>query len=250
MDISILKRLGFSDKEIKVYLKLLEYGAISVRGLAEISGLNRGTTYDVLKKLQEDGLVNYFEKDSKQRFVAEDPEKLLDLLHNKKNDLEKTEDKIKEFIPQLRSMQDDGDDSTPSTKLYEGRTGIRMILDDILNTLEKSDDREKEYCIYSAMDASEDINDAYPDFTKKRIDIGIRVKSISLAKGGKLHGLDERRWLSTDEKSATFILVYFGKCAFISRDKAGAPVGVIIENKKLYDTQKIIFSELWKFLGK
>ena len=250
MDISILKKLGFSDKEIKVYLKLLEYGAISVRGLADVSGLNRGTTYDVLKKLQEEGLINYYEKDSKQRFVAEDPEKLLELLQSKQEELEKTKNKVKELIPQLRSMQEDGDNNTPSTKLHEGRVGIRLILDDLLSTLENLDEKEKEYRIYSAMDASRDINESYPDFTQKRIVAGIRVKSISLAQGGTLHGLDERRWLSTDEKSATFILVYAGKCAFISRDKAGAPVGVIIENRNLFDTQKIIFEELWKFLGK
>ena len=35
--------IGSTDKEIKVYLGLLEYGAISVRGLAEVTSLNRGT---------------------------------------------------------------------------------------------------------------------------------------------------------------------------------------------------------------
>jgi HTH-type transcriptional regulator, sugar sensing transcriptional regulator len=250
MNIAILKKLGFSDKEIRVYLTLMEYGAMSVRGLAELSEINRGTAYDILKKLQEKGLVNYFQKDSKQKFVAEDPEKLLQVIENQKDELEAASMEIGDLIPELRSMREDYDDSTPSTKLFEGRIGIRLILDDLLSTLEKGKENEREYYIYSATASSEDINEAYPDFTKKRIKAGIRVKSISLAKGGQLNGLDERRWLATDEKSATFILVYRNKCAFISRDKTGAPVGVIIENKNIYETQRVIFGEIWKFLEK
>ena len=67
-------------------------------------------------------------------------------------------------------------------------------------------------------------------------------------RGGRKHGLDERRWLGSNEDSATYILIYAGKCAFISRDAKGAPVGVIIENKMIYETQRVIFLRLWKLL--
>jgi hypothetical protein len=76
------------------------------------------------------------------------------------------------------------------------------------------------------------------------------VKAISLAKGGRTSGKDERRWLGTDEESATFIIIYAGKCAFISRDAAGLPVGVIIENRMIFETQKVIFNKLWGMLGR
>ena len=46
VDISLLKKLGFTDKCAQVYLALLRLGPSSVRALAEESGLNRGTTYD------------------------------------------------------------------------------------------------------------------------------------------------------------------------------------------------------------
>ena len=80
MEVIILKKLGLSDKEIKIYLKLLECGATSVRGLAELCGLNRGTVYDTLKRLQNAGLVSYYHQETKQRFVAEEPEKLISQL--------------------------------------------------------------------------------------------------------------------------------------------------------------------------
>jgi HTH-type transcriptional regulator, sugar sensing transcriptional regulator len=245
MDKTILKKIGFSDKEIKIYLTLLEYGAISVRGLAELSGINRGTAYDILKKLQEQGLVSFYHEDTKQKFVAENPAKLLDLLKHQESELHKMKSGIEELIPELSLLQDRGD-KHPTSKLYEGFKGVKYILEDVLNVME--DSKDKEYYIYSATELSEDMNKAYPDFTKARIKKNIRVKAISLAEGGRTHGLDERRWLGTHDKSATFIIIYDNKCAFISRDAKGSPVGVIIENKNIYKTEKIIFLRLWEAL--
>ncbi len=246
MDITILKKLELGDKEIKIYLTLLEYGAISVRGLAELSKINRGTAYDILKKLQEQGLVSFYHEETKQKFVAENPSKLLDLLRQKESDLHKTKGGLEELIPELSLLQDRGD-KHPTSKLYEGHKGVKYILEDVLETMVNS--KTKEYYIYSATELSEDMNKAMPDFSKARIRKKISVKAISLAEGGKTHGLDERRWLGTHDKSATVIIIYDNKCAFISRDAKGAPVGVIIENENIYETQKLIFLQLWHSLG-
>ena len=243
MNITILKKIGLNDKEIKVYLSLLEYGAVSIRGLADITGLNRGTVYDILKKLQNQGLASYYHKEKKQQFVAEEPEKLLKIINDKTEKLQKAKNSLKELIPELSSLKDKGPDK-PVTKFYEGKPGIKFILEDLLSTVLK----DNEYYIYSATNASDDLNNAYPNFTRDRIKKKIHVKAISLAKGGTLSGLDERRWLGTEDESATFIIIYSNKCAFISRDARNQPVGVIIENKMIYETQKKIFLQLWKLL--
>ena len=108
MESSLLKKLNLNDKEIKIYLSLLEYGAISVRGLADLSGINRGTVYDILKKLQDLGLASFYHADTKQKFVAEPPEKLLALLNEKETELKNTKKQIKEIIPELNSLSDKG----------------------------------------------------------------------------------------------------------------------------------------------
>ena len=245
MDVTILKKIGLGDKEIKVYLGLLEYGAISVRGLAEIVGINRGTVYDILKKLQGIGLVSYFHQKTKQQFVAEDPEKLFKLTQEKESELRDIKSRIKEMIPELKSLQDKKENQ-PVTKFYENKSGVKSILEDVIESTAGSD--HKEYYVYSAKNASDDLNSAYPEFTKDRIKNKIRVKAISLAEGGGTSGLDERKWLGTNDESATFILIYAGKCAFVSRDARNNPVGVIIENNMIYETQKTIFLQLWSFL--
>lgn len=248
MDIAIFKKLGLGDKEIAVYLSLLEHGASSVRNLALLANLNRGTAYDILKKLQEVGLVSFFHKNTKQNFVAEDPERILKLLFDREQDLKKAEEKIKELIPELRSLQEKGG-GKPTTKFYEGKAGIKFILDDVLNSAKELE--IKEYYVYSAAGVREDVYGAYPDFNKKRIKGGIKANTISLSEGGGTYGIDERKWLKTEKSSAgnmTYILIYANKCAFISRDSHNNPVGVIIENSMIYETQKILFLQMWKLI--
>jgi sugar-specific transcriptional regulator TrmB len=248
MDITIFKKLGLSDKEMAVYLSLLEHGASSVRNLASLTNLNRGTTYDILKKLQEAGLVSFFHKNTRQNFVAEDPERILKLLFDRGQDLKKAEEKIKDLIPELRSLQEKGG-GKPTTKFYEGKTGVKFILDDVLLSIKNQAD--KNYYVYSAAGVREDVYSAYPDFNKKRIKNNIKVNTISLSEGGSTYGLDERKWLKvreTDKGNMTYILIYADKCAFISRDSRNNPVGVIIENRMIYETQKTLFLQMWKLI--
>jgi len=247
MDLNVFKKLNLSEKEITVYLSLLKSGSASIRNLAEASNLNRGTVYDVLKKLQEIGLVSFYHQDTKQKFVAEDPEKITELIHLREQELRQLEIKVQEIIPELKSLQEKGGER-PVTKFYEGKSGIHFILEDILEQMKKS--HEKDYYIYSAVGVREDVYSAYPDFNKKRIKNKISAKTISLSPGGGTYGMDDRKWLNVKSESEgmTYILIYDGHCAFISRDVNSNPVGVIIENKMIYETQKTIFLQLWKLI--
>ena len=188
MDITILKKLGLSDQEIQVYLVRLENSTLSVRAIADLTGINRGTVYDILKSLQELGLVVYYHADTKQKFVAEDPEKLIELVRSREAEIKNVESNLKSLVPELKSLQDKGGDK-PATKFYEGAQGVKSILEDLLKTMNNA--KDKEYYVYSAKNASDDLNKAFPDFTKKRIKAGIHVKVLSLAKGGGLSGWDE-----------------------------------------------------------
>ncbi len=43
-------------------------------------------------------------------------------------------------------------------------------------------------------------------------------------------------------------MMYGGKTAYISLDAKEEPVGVVIENEGVYQTQKLIFDQLWQTL--
>lgn len=245
MDIDILKKIGFNDKTAKIYLALLNLGPSSVRNLADFCGLNRGTTYDNLKWLQENGAVNYYQKETKQFFVAEDPDKLRKIIDDKKLELADTNKKLDKMIPELQALYNSGG-QRPVARYYE-RKEIKEILEDVLEVCEMSG--ELEYRIYSPQGMREYLYEDFETFSDVRIAKNIKVKAIAIGQGGETRGLDERKWIDSQAgKNETYIIIYPGKTAYISLDKQSQPIGVVIENVGIYETQKIIFDNLWKLI--
>lgn len=244
---SLLKNFGLNDKETAVYTALIELGPSPVRTIASKSKVNRGTSYDILKSLIDQGLVTYYNQETKQYFVAESPEKLIDALEDKQKQLEEVKKDIQVALPELQSMFEQ-EGGRPTVKLYEGAKGVKKILEDVLETLAES--KEKTYYVYSSSSLRKNVYDAMPDFSKKRISKKILVNTISLDEGGQLVGLDARKWLPAgkDNLKSTYELIYNGKVAHISLGTSDNPIGVVIENEAIYQTQKLVFEFLWNKL--
>lgn len=241
----ILKNFGLSEKEIAVYLALVELGPSSVRDISAKSKINRGTSYDILKSLIEIGIVSYYNKESKQYFMAEPPEKLLGAIDQKKEDLDEVRKNLESSLPLIKTLFEK-QGGKPTVKLYEGAKGIKQILEDVLASV--AEEKNKEYYVYSSSSVRENVHEAMPEFSKKRIKQNIKVKTIALGEGGQLNGLDERKWMPTKSQNlkATYELIYAGKVAHISLDNSENPVGVVIQNQEIYETQKMIFEFVWK----
>lgn len=240
-----LKKIGLSDKEIKIYLASLKLGPSPVRKIGLEAGINRGTAYDILKALIDLGLISYYHQDKKQYFIAENPARLNDVLEKKQQQLEKIKDDVTEIIPQLKSIYD-GADTKPVVKFYDGKNGIKVILDDVINICQKSND--KQYYAYPSSTIKSFLYEVYPNFSADRIKARIKVKVISIGPGGETRGLDERKWLTKKESAPTYTLIYPGKVAMISIDSNQNPIGVIIEDFNIYKTQKMIFEVIWEKL--
>jgi len=244
MHIELLKKLNFSDKQAKIYLELLKLGPSSVRILAKNTGINRGTVYECLKDLLNMGLVSYYKKTTKQYFVAEDPEKLQDLVERQTEELGDVSKKLDSFIPELKSLYDSGGQQ-PISRYYEEKE-INKILEEVLEVSEHSE--EKEYYIYSAEGIRNEIYKNFETFSDVRISKGIKVKVISLGEGGRLRGFDERKFLKIENQKPTYILIYQGRTAYISYNAKKELVGVVIENDGIFEIQKQIFDSLWSTL--
>ncbi len=252
MNISILKKLGFSDKYAKVYLALLRLGPSSVRSLAEETTLNRGTAYDSLKWLQEKGLVTFYKQDTKQHFVAEPPAKLNTLLREQQEELSRTDHELSQFVAELDALHHSGQ-ARPVARYY-GPDELHHILEDILTVTEASE--EKTYRVYSTEGIREHVYKDFQTFSDVRVARGVAVKAIAIGDGGELRGLDERKWLSLSDHSRTsgmvlhhpsptYIMIYPGKTAYISLDQHETPMGVVIENAGVSQMQELVFDSLW-----
>ena len=241
-----LRQAGLNEKEASVYIALLELGPSPVRSLAVRTGINRGTTYEVLKALIDVGLVSYFHKTRHQYFAAEHPSKLTALLDLRQRELEQTR-KIMDQVMPLLEAKSSTTTGQPRVRFFEGTSGIRAILHDVLTTMTTAE--SKEYAVYSSADVRDYLYQGFHDFAKKRVKLGIRVRTIAMGPGGKLWGLDERRWLSGNPHSPTYQILYAGKLALISLDEQGRPVGTIVEDERVAKTQRLIFDQLWSTLS-
>jgi len=239
----IFRQLGFSDKEIKVYLALLSSGTSSVRKIAKDTDLNRGPVYEALKSLRETGLVAVYQKHKKPYFLAEDPEKLIEVVERREQGIIALKRQVNELLPELKSLHAHGDDR-PSVKYYEGMKGLGIVLKDIIATMTELGG-EREYRAFSAPVLREYICRNFPNFTKERIARQIRGRVLVVGRGSEEWPLIEQRCIQTEASVPTYTYIYGPKVAFISLDENESPVGVIVEDARVAETQRIIFENAW-----
>lgn len=242
----ILHSLGFNEKEIRVYLTLLSGGPSSVRKLAKDTGINRGTVYEVLKSLQEESLAGMYQKHKKQFFLAEDPEKLVEVIERKERSVSSLKRELAEALPELRSLFAHGG-AKPTVKYYEGLKGFTIILNDVLRTM--SEQPDKTYRAYSSIALRDYLYREFPHFTKERIARRLHVRVIAIGAGGDDQPLAERRWLSDKKGSPTYSIIYGPKVAFLSLGRNESPLGILIEDADVAETERMIFDRVWESLA-
>lgn len=244
MKIELLKKFGFSDKSAQVYLGLLQLGPSSVRGLADHCGLNRGSAYEALKWLEERGLVSFYEKESKQHFVAAPPARLLALADEEARTAAAAKTDLARTLPELEALYNRGGERPVAR--YFSEAELSDILNDVLDSCAAAG--EMMYRVYSTEGIRDRLYANFPTFSDVRVGKGIGVRVISLGAGGALRGLDERKWLPVPQTKPTYIILYPGKAAYISLNTAGEAVGVVIANEGIAATQIALFDALWQTL--
>jgi sugar-specific transcriptional regulator TrmB len=238
-----LTNLGFSDKEASVYLALLELGPSTTTEISRKAGINRTTGYDILESLSNDGLVNPIGKTKTQKFVAENPDKVIIFLENK---IKQGEERLKNaynLLPELFSIYNT--EEKPKVKYYEGIEKIKEIFNDTLTA-------NIEIVGYAVgTDAFEAIGEDYlRDYFKKRIVKNIKVRVIVP------DDLDTLKVIAHDKKElrqslivprdkfyfTTETNIYNNKILIISWKEKFA---VLIESKEIADAQKKVFELAW-----
>jgi len=124
MDITALEKAGLKANEAKIYVALLENGISLVSAIYKKVDIQRRNIYDALERLQQKGLVSVIIKDGKKHFVAVNPEKLVDYLH------EKVEG-INQILPELKSKYDVIKRSEEA-QMFKGIEGIKTVMGDML----------------------------------------------------------------------------------------------------------------------
>jgi len=243
---SLFNLLNVSNREYVIYRSLLKQGSVSIRELAADTKINRGTTHEILRELVKKGLVCYQMSGARKRYLAESPQKLLNIAKEKEAGIKELISSLDtKVIPELEAFKIAG--SSPAAKYYEGEEGIEKVLLDILYSVSQT--KEKQYYAYSALPIRKYLYKQFPNFTKQRIAKGIQVNVIALGKGGEEVQLAQRKWIQNSSyTSSSYIIIYANKYAIVSITENELPYAVIIEEPGLVQTQKTIFQSLWSLL--
>lgn len=243
----LLSELGFSDAEAETYWALLNLETVSIRKVAAFSGINRGTTYDAIKSLVAVGLVHTRKSGEREYFSAESPEKIQELIRDKRKELWNIQQQAQLLIPELLAKKA-RPQGRPLVKYFEDDEGITTILNDVLQTCRQLD--EPRYYAYSSRPLRKYLYRKMPQFTERRVVEGISIKVIAIGEGGDTEGLSERKWLAEPAGGdiSSYTIIYGDKIANISISSDYTPYGVVVEDSGAAAMQRLVFEQLWKNL--
>lgn len=124
----LLRELGLSPNEARVYEALLQTGEASVQSISLKSNVHRRNVYDSLSKLMEKGLASEVFIKGEKNFKPINPRRLLELIKEK-------EEKINKVLPEMQAKYEAVEEKEEAY-LYKGIEGFKNYLQDILKTRE------------------------------------------------------------------------------------------------------------------
>ena len=237
----ILKTLGLSDHESKIYLAALESGNALPKHLAEKAGIKRPMLYKLLPEMIEKGLLSETRKGKRRYLVAEDPEVYLD---KKRVELALAE----QSVPGLRLLLQTAA-VKPKIVFYEGVAGLKKLYMD--NLREKKPILEfvsvekihPEIEVYSK-------NYYIPQRINRKIPIKIIVSGNTTSRLLDLKTADWafREVRTIDDQKFHIPLdcyIYGDNVSFALYRTDSEPIGIIIRSKEIATMLRSVFEFVW-----
>jgi HTH-type transcriptional regulator, sugar sensing transcriptional regulator len=230
-----LKDIGFTDNDVTIYLTLLKTGPLNTYTLAEKTNMNRGYLYEILKKLNQKGIVVEKSREGKKVYQAVDPDHLITLLKYKLENIES-------LVPKLKSVQATWAEET-KIDVFRGPSCYRHLLHDIMNSTQRGD----EVLIFGIDD--QQLMKLEPIYLKRyftllqknniteRVIVQRGTKKLAEAKTSKY------RFISKTYVGKVFTQIYANKVATLTLTE---PLNlIIIEDKDVTETQRVHFEVFW-----
>jgi sugar-specific transcriptional regulator TrmB len=225
---------GLCEKEAKLYILCLKTGEASANRLIGLSGLPRGTAYDILEKLKIKGLISSIIKEKTTFFSANDPEVLV-------KELEERKTNIQTIIPKLRALKK----TIPKAidiQVFEGFAGVKKILDEVLESCSEL------IIMGNERDAREIIKHHPQNFRMKRLEKKIKIRNLleesKIARELKDDKYSHVRYTDELENSKEVLIIYDDVTAHIIMQLPITTIKVI--SAEYTKTQTILFESMWK----
>ena len=231
MDITILEKIGLTNKEAKIYLSLLKLKLAPVTKISEESGVDRTQTYDILQSLIERGLASYSLKNNTRHFSPANPNQIL-------YDLQEKEREFRSILPDLKQLLAQQPEKI-SVEIFKGIDGLKAVYKNLLKS-------KKDYLLLGTPQIFEKILPIFSkqflrqvekDNLKEKIIFSNREKFTKLKNG-------QYKYLKQDIFNPTDALIYDKHVVlFIWSEPYYA---ILMRSKEIEQTYRKYFDFLWK----
>lgn len=235
--------LGLGDKEIRVFLVLLQESSLRVQSIAKKARLNRTTTYGILKALGEKGLVSSADRKGITEYQSIEPQQLLSYIDRKRDRLRERRDEIKAVVPEIKKLREKSD-VLPRIRFFEGIEGMKQAYEDTLEGNESKEllDITGTDAIFRRMG-----KEWIEYYVRKRARLGIQCIDIApdsewsrRSKESDSEFLRRTELLPEQYTFDTEIDIYDNKVGIFSFSE-DQPLAVIIEDNKITAALKTLF---------
>ncbi|MCB9808907.1 hypothetical protein H6776_00720 [Candidatus Nomurabacteria bacterium] len=114
-----LKKLGLNEKEVKIYLTILEQEKISAHRIAKLTNINRTTVYSVLKGLISLGIVDEDLGAATRYYMVSNIHDLRKIYNREESALNQKKILIDSLISELSDIPKSKNYSVPKIKFYD-----------------------------------------------------------------------------------------------------------------------------------
>lgn len=244
-----LEELGLGENEAILYSHLLIKQKSTVQELSAFTPFPRTMLYYVLKQLMGRGLVSTRQDSWRTVYIAEDPEKLYELLAEKEREFAKSANTILTLIPKLK-IRHRLKGARPQVRTFDGMEEYSKALEDIMIS------RPKMICAFEIMAEKKPALEVREEHERRRIVRKMKKRVLFFESNDALRLLRQRRYDDFTEFRSipehvtvpfrTDLILYNDKLLYTSYHDRHEPTAIIVEDRDLYMMQKNIFDALWK----
>jgi sugar-specific transcriptional regulator TrmB len=231
--VEALAQAGLSDREAKVYVRLVRNSTVGGGALARELGMDRSHTYNLLSNLVKKGLASHVTRNGKQIFAPTPPENLL-------NSFATREQAVREAVTRLKTLGSISP-KPPSVQVLEGKQGLRAAVRAIL------DSHERELLVFGGTGKSyEVLHFEIPHAAARTAQLRIKGRMITSERlrSHPMVRLPNFKIRFLPEATAASTTIFKDKVLIAVFEEA--PFFILIENKTVAKSYRDYFEYLWK----
>ncbi len=245
MDTTLLKDIGLTEGEIKVYLALLDLKTSTTGNIIKISKVHASKVYGILDRLIEKGFVSFIKEGKKTVYTANPPTTIISYLDNKEKDLK---DLKKSAATLVKELSTKALAATNEATIYLGIKGLRTASEKMYYKLKKGDT----LCYLGIPSHQPEEQHTYwKKDHQRRVEHGIKVRLLFnkdtdpvILKNRNSYKGSQAYYMPTKTKTPALFCIY--KDVVLIMLQSPEVITIEIVNKYIADSFMEYFEEFWK----